>query len=104
MGPKITGMLVDALLAPERDFVVRRRLPRVLAYLPSTRSVEGLFAALEDQRFEVRFYAGRALFVFVMLVGMTWIWVAEIATFSLQNPGAAPGAREMAALFKRVVE
>ena len=60
---KITGMLVDALLDTERDFVIRRRLPRVLAYLPSPRSVDGLFAALEDARFEVRFYAGRALYL-----------------------------------------
>jgi hypothetical protein len=29
--------------------------------LPSQRSVDGLFAALEDDRFEVRFYSGRAL-------------------------------------------
>jgi len=61
MGPKITGMLVDALLDNGRDFVIRRRLPRVMAHLPSARSVDGLLAALEDQRFEVRFYAGRAL-------------------------------------------
>src|SRR5262249_31636935 len=53
MGSAITGMLVDVLLDPERDFTVRRRVPRVLAFVPSMRSVEGLFAALEDQRFEV---------------------------------------------------
>ena len=35
--------------------------PECSAYLPSTRSVDGLFGALQDQRFEVRFYAGRAL-------------------------------------------
>jgi hypothetical protein len=63
MGAKITGMLVDVLLDAGRDFVIRRRLPRVLAYLPSPRSIDGLFAALEDQRFEVRFYAGRALYL-----------------------------------------
>jgi MFS family permease len=63
MGPKITGMLVDALIDAERDFVIRRRLPRVLALLPSPRSIDGLFAALEDTRFEVRFYAGRALYL-----------------------------------------
>ena len=61
MGPRIAGMLVDALLDPDRDFVIRRRVPRVLASMPSARSVEGLFEALQDQRFEVRFYAGRAL-------------------------------------------
>ena len=44
--PKITGMLIDVLLDPDRDFVVRRRLPRVLAFVPSARSVDGLFAAL----------------------------------------------------------
>jgi hypothetical protein len=35
----------------------------VLGFLPSMRSVEGLFAALQDQRFEVRFYSGRALYL-----------------------------------------
>jgi hypothetical protein len=63
MGPKITGLLVDTLLDPEREFVVRRRVPRLLASLPNPRSVEGLFAALEDLRFEVRFHAARALFL-----------------------------------------
>jgi hypothetical protein len=63
MGAGITGMLIDALLDPGRDFAVRRRVPRVLSFVPSARSVEGLFAALEDQRFEVRFYSGRALYL-----------------------------------------
>jgi hypothetical protein len=53
IGGNITGMLVDALLDAERDFVIRRRLPRVLVDLASTRSVSrGLFAALEDAGFE----------------------------------------------------
>jgi hypothetical protein len=61
IGPKITGMMTDVLLDPQRDFAIRRRLPRVLAFVPSARSVEGLIAALSDERFEVRFYAARAL-------------------------------------------
>lgn len=61
MGAKITGMLVDGLLDTGGDFVIRRRLPRIMAHLPSQRSVDGLFAALEDDRFEVRFYSARAL-------------------------------------------
>jgi hypothetical protein len=61
MGPAITGMLVDVLLDPGRDFAIRRRVPRVLSFVPTMRTVEGLFAALEDHRFEVRFYSGRAL-------------------------------------------
>jgi hypothetical protein len=63
LGVKITGILIDALLDAERDFVIRRRVPRVLVDLPTPRCVEGLFAALEDERFEVRFYAGCALFL-----------------------------------------
>jgi len=91
IGPKITGMLVDALLDAERDFVVRRRLPRVLAYLPSPRSVEGLFAALEDQRFEVRFYSGRGLYLLLkehpeLTVAPERVWAAINRELSLQRP------------------
>jgi len=91
MGPKITGTLVDALLDPERDFVIRRRLPRVLAYSPSARSVEGLFAALEDPRFEVRFYSGRALYLLFsdhpdLTVAPERVWAAVNRELSLQRP------------------
>jgi len=55
------GQLTDALLNPDEDFAVRRRIPRVLAYSLSTRSVEGLLRGLSDTRFEVRFSCGRAL-------------------------------------------
>jgi hypothetical protein len=90
MGPKITGMLVDALLDPNRDFVMRRRLPRVLAFVPSARSVDGLFAALEDQRFEVRFYAGRALYLLLkdhpdLTVAPERVWAAIDRELSLQK-------------------
>jgi len=54
MGSAIAGTLADALLDTDRDFTIRRRVPRVLAFVPSARSVEALFAALQDQRFEVR--------------------------------------------------
>jgi hypothetical protein len=90
MGPKITGMLVDALLDPDRDFAVRRRMPRVLAFLPSARSVDGLFAALEDQRFEVRFYAGRALWLLVrdhpdLALAPDRVWAAVNRELSMQK-------------------
>jgi AAA family ATP:ADP antiporter len=65
LGPRIGGILVDALLDPDRAFVIRRRIPRVLATIRSARSAEGLFEALQDQRFEVRFFAGRALHLLV---------------------------------------
>jgi len=90
MNAKITGMLVDALLDAERDFVIRRRLPRVLASLPSPRSIDGLFAALGDARFEVRFYAGRALHLLLrehpaLLGPPERVWTAVNRELSLQG-------------------
>jgi ATP:ADP antiporter, AAA family len=55
------GQLTDALLNVDEDFAVRRRVPRVLAYCPSVRAVEGLMRGLADARFEVRFSCGRGL-------------------------------------------
>jgi hypothetical protein len=90
IGPNITGMLVDALLDPERDFAIRRRVPRVLASFPSMRCVEGLFAALDDQRFEVRFYAARALHLLLkdhpdLSVAPERVWIAVNRELSLQR-------------------
>jgi len=90
MAAKITGMLVDALLDAERDFVIRRRLPRVLASLPSPRSIDGLFGALGDARFEVRFYAGRALYLLLkehpaLLGPLERVWAAVNRELAFQG-------------------
>ena len=58
---QISGQLVDALLDQDRDFAIRRRIPRALAYSDDSRSVAGLLGAMEDSRFEVRFQCARAL-------------------------------------------
>lgn len=58
---RVTGQLVKHLLEPEEDFAIRRRLVAVLAESPTPEAFEGLLKALDDQRFEVRFRAGRAL-------------------------------------------
>jgi ATP:ADP antiporter, AAA family len=55
------GQLTDALLDPDGDFVIRRRIPRVLAGARTARAVPGLVAGLDDARFEVRFHCGAAL-------------------------------------------
>ena len=90
MGTRIAGVLVDALLDPDRDFVIRRRVPRVLATIRSARSAEGLFEALRDQRFEVRFYAGRALHLLVkdrpeLMIAPDRVWHAVNSELSLQR-------------------
>jgi len=59
--PRVTGQLIDALLDPAQPFVVRRRLPRVLAEVHDDRAIAGLFLGLGDARFEVRYQCGRAL-------------------------------------------
>jgi hypothetical protein len=61
VAPRHLGMLVDAMLNPETDFVVRRRLPRILGSVPSRRSLDELINGLEDQRFEVRYHCSRAI-------------------------------------------
>jgi len=55
------GQLTDALLDPGQDDAVRRRLARVFSVGVSQRAVDGLLAALDDARFDVRFQAARSL-------------------------------------------
>lgn len=57
----IVGQLVDALVDPDEEFAIRRRIPRLLSECTSPLAVEGLLQGLLDRRFEVRFRCGRAL-------------------------------------------
>jgi hypothetical protein len=91
MTPKIVGLLIDVLLDPDQDFTLRRRVPRVLAVVPSPRAVEGLLAALDDQRFEMRFYSARALYLLLrdhpeLSVPRERIWASVNRELSLQKP------------------
>jgi hypothetical protein len=61
VAPGHVGALADALLDPNEDFAVRRRVARVLAVCRSQRAVDSLLLGLEDMRFEVRFHCGRSL-------------------------------------------
>ena len=59
--PLITGQLLDALLDPTMDFVVRRRIPRALQTCSTQRAADGLLLGIADERFEVRYECARAL-------------------------------------------
>jgi hypothetical protein len=59
--PNCEGQLVDALLDRELGSVVRRRIPRVLAAMPTQRAADGLMAGLRDDQFAIRFRCTRAL-------------------------------------------
>ena len=61
VAPKHVGALADALLDPDEEFAVRRRIPRVMAVCSSQRAADSLVLGLADTRFEVRFQCGRAL-------------------------------------------
>jgi hypothetical protein len=57
----VTGQLVDALLDPKTELVIRMRIPRALAICESQRAADGLMLGLAAERFEVRYECGRAL-------------------------------------------
>ena len=59
--PRCTGQLVDALLDPDQDPVVRRRIPRVLGATSTQRAADGLLLALRDERFDLRYRCAQAL-------------------------------------------
>jgi hypothetical protein len=59
--PRCTGQLVDALLDESVDPVVRRRIPRVLAFVHTQRAVDGLRAGLDAERLDVRYRSAQAL-------------------------------------------
>jgi ATP:ADP antiporter, AAA family len=59
------GELTDALLDPNQDDMVRRRLARVFSVAVSQRAADGLMLALDDARFDVRFQVARSLVTIV---------------------------------------
>jgi ATP:ADP antiporter, AAA family len=56
-----TRVLLRHLLDPDEDFAIRRRLVNALAACRTVEVFNGVFDALQDRRFEVRYRAGRAL-------------------------------------------
>jgi ATP:ADP antiporter, AAA family len=59
--PRCVGLLLDALLDPERPLPVRRALPPLLRGLASQRAVDGLVEALASDDFLVRYRSATAL-------------------------------------------
>jgi HEAT repeat protein len=55
------GQLIDALIDPNTEFSVRRRLARVFSVCVSQRAADGLLFGLDDMRFEVRYQCARSL-------------------------------------------
>jgi ATP:ADP antiporter, AAA family len=59
--PRCVGQLVDAMLDPAQPPTVRRRLPDIIAAVPSLRAAQGLFEGLDADISEVRHRCAKAL-------------------------------------------
>jgi hypothetical protein len=61
LAPTHVGLLADTMLDPATDFVIRRRIPRILGTVTSQRSMDAVVSGLDDGRFEVRHNCSRAI-------------------------------------------
>jgi ATP:ADP antiporter, AAA family len=86
VAPRATGALADAMLDPEQEFAIRRRLPALVAAGAPELARWALWRALSDARFEVRYRAARAL------AELREAAAAAAPTPADPDPGAAPVA------------
>jgi hypothetical protein len=61
IAPRCTGTLVDALLDPTRELIIRCRLPEVLFAGEPNLAAWGLWRGLVDSSFEIRYRCGEVL-------------------------------------------
>src|SRR4030095_170336 len=61
MGDASLPLLAESLADENCDFVIRRRVPRILADLPNPQAATSLLKALRTDRFEIRFRSAIAL-------------------------------------------
>ncbi|MEM7233826.1 MAG: Npt1/Npt2 family nucleotide transporter [Planctomycetota bacterium] len=61
IGPDIEPHLIASLQDEAASVIVRRRIPRIVAKIPTARSEAALLDALLDDRFEVRYRSGLGL-------------------------------------------
>jgi hypothetical protein len=59
------GELADALVDPNQEFAIRRRLARVFSVCVSQRAADGVALGLDDIRFDVRYQSARSLLAIV---------------------------------------
>jgi len=88
------GQLVDALLDPNQDFAVRRRLARVFSVCVSQRAASGLMFGLDDPRFDVRFQSARSLAAIIEKNPLVQIDSAQIFAVVLREVAVGRGVWE----------
>ncbi len=93
--PACTGQLLDALLDERVDPVIRRRIPRVLASVPTQRAADGLLAGLESERLDLRYRCAQALVRLSQRVSVSIPAgrVFAVARREIEGIGAGGGSR-----------
>jgi hypothetical protein len=93
--PACTGQLLDALLDERVDPVIRRRIPRVLASVPTQRAADGLLAGLESERLDLRYRCAQALVRLSQraVVSIPAARVFAVARREIEAMGARGGSR-----------
>jgi ATP:ADP antiporter, AAA family len=98
------GQLVDALLDPNQDFAIRRRLARVFSVCVSQRAASGLMFGLEDPRFDVRYQSARSLSEIVEKNPLVQIDAGQIYAVVLREAAVSRGVWESRRLLEAVQE
>jgi HEAT repeat protein len=98
------GQLVDALLDPNQDFAIRRRLARVFSVCVSQRAASGLMFGLEDPRFDVRYQSARSLAEIVDKNPLVQIDAGQIYAVVLREAAVSRGVWESRRLLEAVQE
>jgi len=98
------GQLVDAMLDPNQDFAIRRRLARVFSVCVSQRAASGLMFGLEDPRFDVRYQSARSLSEIVEKNPLVQIDAAQIYAVVLREVAVSRGVWESRRLLETVPE
>ena len=98
------GQLVDAMLDPNQDFAIRRRLARVFSVCVSQRAASGLMFGLEDPRFDVRYQSARSLLEIVEKNPLVRVAPDQIYAVVLREVAVSRGVWESRRLLEAVQE
>jgi hypothetical protein len=94
--------LIERLLDPDTDFVIRRRIPLVLGAIYDRRAADGLLRGLADKRFEVRYRCGRGLAHLLDVDAMCWVSPKDVFAAVLREIESASGVWETRSLLDKM--
>jgi hypothetical protein len=96
---RCTGQLVDALLDPAQQPLVRRRIPRVLKAVPTQRAADGLLLGLREERSDLRYRCAQALLQIRQMDVRIAIPPEQILTAALREIASDTGTTRLEQVF-----